>query len=43
MNDCWNILGIEPTDKKREVRAAYAAQAKQYHMEEDPEQFAIHL
>ena len=40
INDCWKILGIEPTDNKREVRAAYAAKCKQYHIEEDPEQFA---
>lgn len=40
MNDCWKILGIEPTDNKREVRSAYAAKSKQCHMEENPEEFA---
>lgn len=40
MNDCWDILGIEPTKEKREVRSAYAARSRMWHMEENPEEFA---
>ena len=40
MNNIWEILGIEPTDNKREIRAAYAAKSKLYHPEEEPEEFA---
>lgn len=40
MSDCWDILGIEPTKEKREVRSAYAARSKMCHMEENPEEFA---
>lgn len=40
LSDCWNILGIEPTDNKREVRSAYAAKSKLFHLEENPEEFA---
>lgn len=40
MSDCWDILGIEPTKEKREVRSAYAARSRMCHMEEDPEEFA---
>lgn len=38
--DIWSILQIEPTDSKREIRRAYAAQARKYHPEEQPEEFA---
>lgn len=41
MNDIWEILGIEPTDNKREIRAAYAAKARECHPEEDAEAFAV--
>ncbi len=37
----WGILKIAPTTSKREIRKAYAAQAKQCHPEEQPEQFAL--
>lgn len=41
MNDIWQILGIEPTDSKRQIRAAYAAKTRECHPEEDAEGFAI--
>lgn len=37
----WQILKIEPTSSKREIRKAYAEQAKTCHPEEQPEQFAL--
>lgn len=36
----WEILEIKPTREKREIRKAYAAQAKKHHLEEDPNAFA---
>lgn len=36
----WAILGIEPTQNKREIRKAYAEQSKLHHPEEEPEVFA---
>lgn len=41
MNNFWEILGISPTENKKEIRAAYAAKTKQYHPEENPEEFAM--
>ena len=38
-NNIWEILGIEPTDNKHEIRAAYATKSKLYHPEEEPEEF----
>jgi len=35
----WERLGIEPTQSKKEIRKAYAAQAKLHHLEEEPETF----
>lgn len=35
----WELLGIAPTDQKREIRKAYAAQVKKYHVEDAPEEF----
>lgn len=40
MNTIWEILGIEPTLDKKEIREAYAALSRTYHMEEFPEEFA---
>ena len=40
MNDVWSILKIEPTDDKKAIRKAYAAQSKLHHPEEEPEYFA---
>ncbi len=40
MSNCWEILNIKPTDNRREIRSAYAAQSKQYHPEEDSDAFA---
>lgn len=37
--DCWQILGIGPTGDVRAIRAAYAAQAKKFHPEDDPDGF----
>lgn len=39
-NNIWEILGIEPTAVKREIKKAYAAQSKLHHPDEDPEGFA---
>lgn len=35
----WEILGIEPTSDKKEIKKAYARLLKQYHPEENPEKF----
>lgn len=35
----WTILGIEPTQNKKEIKKAYAKMAKVYHPETHPEQF----
>lgn len=40
MNTIWEILGIEPTLDKKEIRKAYATLSRTYHMEEFPEEFA---
>ena len=37
--NCWEILGIEPTKDKKEIKKAYARLLKQYHPEENPEEF----
>lgn len=37
----WEILEIEPTDSKKEIRRAYAACLKKYHPEEEPEKFQM--
>lgn len=39
MNSIWEILGIEPTNSKKEIYSAYLAQAKVYHLEENLETF----
>jgi hypothetical protein len=39
MNDCWDILRIEPTDDLRAVKRAYARQLKSNSPEDDPEAF----
>ena len=37
--NCWDVLGIEPTQDKKEIKKAYAKLLKQYHPEENPEEF----
>lgn len=37
--NCWEVLGIEPTKDKKEIKKAYARLLKQYHPEENPEKF----
>ena len=37
--NAWEILGIEPTSDKKEIKKAYARLLKQYHPEENPEKF----
>ena len=37
--NAWEILGIEPTKDKKEIKKAYAKLLKQYHPEENPEKF----
>lgn len=39
MGTIWDILGIEPTLDKKEIRGAYAALTRIYHVEEFPEEF----
>ena len=40
MNDIWSILEIDPTDDKKAIRRAFAAQSRLHHPEEEPEYFA---
>lgn len=37
--NAWEILRIEPTSDKKEIKKAYARLLKQYHPEENPEKF----
>lgn len=37
--NAWKILRIEPTKDKKEIKKAYARLLKQYHPEENPEEF----
>lgn len=37
--NCWDIFGIAPTKDKKEIKKAYARLLKQYHPEENPEEF----
>ena len=37
--NCWDVLGIQPTQDKKEIKKAYARLLKQYHPEENPEEF----
>lgn len=37
--NAWEILEIEPTSDKKEIKKAYARLLKQYHPEENPEKF----
>lgn len=37
--NAWEILGIEPTSDKKEIKKAYAKLLKQYHPEENSEKF----
>ncbi|MCI8888806.1 MAG: tetratricopeptide repeat protein [Hungatella sp.] len=37
--DCWEILGIQQTDKEEEIRKAYLIKLPQFHPEENPEGF----
>lgn len=37
--NAWEILGVEPTSDKKEIKKAYARLLKQYHPEENPEKF----
>lgn len=37
--NAWEILGIEPTSDKKEIKRAYARLLKQYHPEDNPEEF----
>lgn len=37
--NAWEILGIDPTSDKKTIKRAYAKLLKQYHPEENPEEF----
>lgn len=39
MDQFWRILGLEPTKDLQAIRRAYARAARQYHPEEQPEEF----
>ena len=39
MSDIWSLLGIAPTDDRKAIRKAFAAQSKLHHPEEEPEYF----
>ena len=40
MNDCWEILGLDPsTATEREVKSAYARLIKKHRPDEDPDGF----
>lgn len=39
MNNEFNVLGIERTTDKRVIKRAYASKVKQYHPEENPEEW----
>lgn len=41
--NCWDILGISPTDNLKDIKRAYAAKSREVHPEEHPEEFkALH-
>lgn len=37
--NCWDILGIKPTDNLKEIKRAYASKSREVHPEEHPEEF----
>ena len=37
--NAWEVLGIDPTSDKKDIKKAYARLLKQYHPEENPEEF----
>ncbi len=39
MDDCWDILGLEPTDDRRAIKRAYAKELKKHSPEDDPQGF----
>lgn len=39
MKNCYEILGIEPTNEIKKIKRAYAARVKECHPEEHPEEF----
>lgn len=41
MSSLWDTLGIEPTDDVAAIKKAFAAKAKIYHPEEQPNEFKI--
>lgn len=38
--NCWDILGIKPTDNLKEIKRAYATKSREVHPEEHPEEFS---
>lgn len=40
-NRVWELLEIEPTDSKKDIRRAYSECLKKYHPEEEPEKFRM--
>lgn len=39
MMDAWDKLGISPTEDKKVIKRAYAKKLREYHPEENPEEF----
>lgn len=39
--DCFEILGIARTDEIKKIKKAYAAKTKEFHPEENPEEFQV--
>lgn len=39
--DIWELLGIAPTKKRRDIKRAYAQQIARYHPEDHPDEFQL--
>ncbi len=39
--DCWQVLGIKPTNNLKAIKRAYAAKSREVHPEEHPEEFRL--
>ena len=39
--NCWQVLGIKPTNNLKVIKKAYAAKSREVHPEEHPEEFRL--
>lgn len=39
--NCWQVLGIKPTNNLKAIKKAYAAKSREVHPEEHPEEFRL--